>query len=83
MAMQPSRDCTELIKESEGLYQKLADGTIAAYADPVGVWTIGYGSIHHLDANRPVRKGDIITRNTAELWLNQEVAESRSSQRSM
>ncbi|NJR57449.1 MAG: lysozyme [Cyanobacteria bacterium CRU_2_1] len=79
MAMQPSRDCTELIKESEGLHYKLADGTIAAYADPVGVWTIGYGSIYHLDDNRPVRRGDIITRNTAELWLNQEINEKAAA----
>jgi len=79
MAMQPSRDCTALIKESEGLHQKLADGTIAAYADPVGVLTIGYGSIHHLDDNRPVRKGDVITRNTAELWLNQEIDEKATA----
>ncbi|NJO39243.1 MAG: hypothetical protein HC865_00720, partial [Cyanobacteria bacterium RU_5_0] len=35
MAMQPSRDCTELIKESEGLHYKLADGTIAAYPSSI------------------------------------------------
>jgi lysozyme len=75
VATQPSRDCTELIKESEGLHYKSANGTIAAYADPVGVWTIGYGSIYHLDDNRPVRKGDVISRNTAELWLNREIDE--------
>lgn len=79
MAMQPSGDCTELIKQSEGLYRKLADGTIAAYRDPVGVWTIGYGSIHHLDDNRPVREGDIITRSTAELWLKQEIDEKAAA----
>jgi GH24 family phage-related lysozyme (muramidase) len=66
MVMNPSQDCLDLIKESEGLYRKLHNGTIEAYKDPVGVWTIGYGSIQNIDGNRPMRKGDVITRDTAE-----------------
>ncbi|MBI4781435.1 MAG: glycoside hydrolase family protein [Oscillatoriophycideae cyanobacterium NC_groundwater_1537_Pr4_S-0.65um_50_18] len=73
MVMFPSKDCLELIKESEGLYRKLSNGKVAAYIDPVGVWTIGYGSTFNFDHNRPVQKGDIIDRPTAELWLNQEI----------
>lgn len=73
--MNPSQDCLELIKESEGLHRKRSDGKIEAYADPVGVWTIGYGSIHHIDENRPVRKGDAITKETAEHWLKAEMDE--------
>jgi lysozyme len=79
MGMTPSRDCIDLIKESEGLHRKLADGTIEAYADPVGIWTIGYGSIVNIDEKRPVRKGDKITRNTAELWLQQEINEKATA----
>jgi GH24 family phage-related lysozyme (muramidase) len=73
--MKPSQDCLELIKESEGLHRKRSDGKIEAYADPVGVWTIGYGSIRHIDENRPVRKGDVITKETAEHWLKAEMDE--------
>jgi lysozyme len=71
--MIPSQDCLDLVKVSEGLHRKLLNGTIEAYPDPVGVWTIGYGSIHHIDENRPVRQGDVIDRKTAERWLNQEI----------
>ncbi len=73
--MQPSQDCLNLIKESEGLHRKLPDGTIGAYVDPVGVWTIGYGSIHHINKNRAVQKGDVITEADALRWLNVEVTE--------
>ncbi len=71
--MTPSQDCLNLIKESEGLHRKLAGGMIGAYPDPVGVWTIGYGSIRHLDNDRPVREEDVIDKKTAERWLNQEI----------
>jgi GH24 family phage-related lysozyme (muramidase) len=73
MAMKPSQDCLDLIKESEGLYRKLPDGKIGAYPDPVGVWTIGYGSIFNINANRAVREGDVITEADALRWLNVEV----------
>jgi lysozyme len=79
MNMQPSQDCLNLIKESEGLHRKLPDGTIGAYVDPVGVWTIGYGSIHHIDQNRPVEEGDVITEDDASRWLNLEVKEKAAA----
>src|SRR4028119_714966 len=75
MAWNPSQHCLALIKDSEGLHHELPDGNIKAYADPVGVWTIGYGSIFHIDAGRPVKKGDVITKADAERWLKKEVDE--------
>jgi len=75
MARNPSQDCLALIKESEGLHRKLPDGNIEAYADPVRVWTIGYGSIFHIDVGRPVKRGDVITKTNAARWLQVEVDE--------
>ncbi|TAF58844.1 MAG: hypothetical protein EAZ60_01050 [Oscillatoriales cyanobacterium] len=73
--MKPSNECFELIKKWEGLHKKLPDGRIKAYLDPVNIWTIGYGSIEHLDLNRPIVEGDIITRQKADRWLQIEVGE--------
>lgn len=83
MAMQPSQDGLNLIKESEGLHRKLPNGNIGAYADPVGIWTIGYGSIHHIDKNRAVREGDVITEADALRWLNVEVDEKAEAVNSL
>ncbi len=79
MVWNPSQDCLALIKESEGLYRKLPDGNIEAYADPVGVWTIGYGSTFHIDENRPVKQGDVISKADAERWLQVEVNETATA----
>ncbi len=79
MAWNPSQDCLALIKESEGLHRKRPDGNIEAYPDPVGIWTIGYGSIFNIDAGRPVRKGDVITKVDAERWLKVEVDEKTNA----
>lgn len=73
--MNPSQDCFEIIKKWEGLHKQLPNGTIESYEDPVGIWTIGYGSINHLDQNRPILKGDVISKATAERWLKLEVEE--------
>jgi lysozyme len=75
MTLTPSQVCIELIKESEGLHRKLPNGDIQAYADPVGIFTIGYGSIFDIDKNRPVQDGDIITQADAERWLLAEIDE--------
>jgi lysozyme len=79
MVMTPSQVCLDLIKESEGLYRKLADGNIGAYQDPVGVWTIGFGSIFHIDKKRDVQSGDIITKTDAERFLALEVKEKAAA----
>ena len=51
-----------IIKEFEGFRAN-------AYRDPVGIWTIGYGTI------RGVKPGDVITRAEAERRLRHELVE--------
>ncbi|NUN66392.1 lysozyme [Pseudanabaena biceps] len=53
----PSKDCFELIKEAEGLERKLSDGNIGAYLDPVGIPTIGFGSIFNIDKKKTCSNG--------------------------
>ena len=55
----------ELIKDFEGEY-------LNAYLDPVGIPTIGYGTIFNYDENRPVKMGDKITKDTAIRFLRTE-----------
>jgi len=55
-----------LIKGFEGKY-------LSSYDDGTGKITIGYGSIYNYDENRPVRKGDVITEDTAIRWLRKEM----------
>jgi lysozyme len=73
--MRPSNECYSLIKRWEGLHRRRSDGLIEAYKDPVGIWTIGYGSINHFDLGRPIQPGDVITEAAAERWLKLEVEE--------
>ena len=56
-----------LIKGFEGKY-------LTSYDDGTGKITIGYGSIYNYDENRPVRKGDVITEDTAIRWLRKEMS---------
>jgi len=72
----PTPNCFALIKKWEGLHKKRSDGQIESYRDPVGIWTIGYGSIFHRDLNRPIQPGDVITLQAAERWLSEEVEET-------
>jgi len=56
-----------LIKGFEGKY-------LTSYDDGTGKITIGYGSIYNYDENRPVKKGDVITEDTAIRWLRKEMS---------
>jgi lysozyme len=56
-----------LIKSFEGEY-------LDAYLDPVGIPTIGYGTIYNYDAKRPVQLGDKIDKDTAIRFLRTECA---------
>jgi lysozyme len=58
---------------SETLIQQFEGLKLEAYQDSVGIWTIGYGNIRNLDTNQPIKKGDVITLDTANKWLSQEV----------
>ena len=53
----------DLIKFNEG-------SRLKAYIDPVGIYTIGWGNIFNYTKNRPVQKGDTITKAEAQLFFN-------------
>ena len=64
----------ELIKQFEGLHDLRADGMVHAYPDPLSgglPYTIGYGSTKDIDGS-PFELGDKITREKAELLLEQQ-----------
>lgn len=61
-----------IIKEFEGLY-------LNAYRDPVGIWTIGWGTIQYPDG-RKVAGGDKITVDQANQYLNFEVIQGCTGQ---
>lgn len=63
--MNPSTNCYNLIKSFEGLFLK-------AYADPIGIWTIGYGTIVYPNGVK-VKKGDVITQAQADEYLKHEI----------
>ena len=60
-----SQECTKLIKKFEGLKLK-------AYLDPVGIPTIGYGTIMYKNGQR-VKMGDKITEKQALDLLQWEI----------
>ena len=60
----------ELIKQFEGCKLK-------AYKCPAGKWTIGYGSTFYMDGS-PVKEGDKITQEDAEIMLQKIVDDFRS-----
>lgn len=64
MRMMISENCLNLITKYEGLF-------LEAYLDPVGIPTIGYGTIRYPDG-RKVRLGDEITADEAEAFLKFE-----------
>lgn len=58
--MKTSENGINLIKEFEGC-------RLAAYQDPVGVWTIGYGH------TAGVKQGDTISQEQADAYLSQDL----------
>lgn len=62
MAMKTSSKGVSLIKQFEGCRLK-------AYKCPAGVWTIGYGH------TAGVKEGDIITQETAESYLRNDLVQ--------
>ena len=68
MSKQISDNCLALVKKWEGCY-------LTAYLDPVGVWTIGYGTT---DADRSItgmtiKRGLKISQATADKWLRESL----------
>jgi lysozyme len=61
-----------LVREKEGFVP-------TAYRDPgAGVLTIGYGTTRYPDG-RPVQPGDVVTREEAERYLEQDIQEAASA----
>ena len=69
--MKPSENCYELIKSWEGCKLK-------AYKDPVGIWTIGFGTIIYPDGAK-VKQGDSITIDRADFLLKWQVLEKSTT----
>jgi lysozyme len=67
MKLKPSINAVNIIKKFEGFYPN-------AYLDPVGIPTIGYGTIRWMDGQR-VKLGQVITRELAEKMILFELAE--------
>ena len=63
--MTPSKNCIDLIKKFEGC-------KLSSYLDPIGIPTIGYGSIMWPDGKR-VKLGQKITLQQAEDMLKWEI----------
>lgn len=68
MSKRISDNCLALVKRWEGCY-------LTAYLDPVGVWTIGYGTTN---ADKPVtgttiKRGLKISQSTADSWLEKSL----------
>jgi GH24 family phage-related lysozyme (muramidase) len=70
--MRPGKDCLDLIKSFEGYHRELADGSAAAYLDPVLIPTIGWGTIQYPDGTK-VQMGDIRSRKQCEEYLQHEI----------
>lgn len=62
--MRPSAHAIELITHFESFVAK-------AYQDPVGIWTIGYGTTRV--AGKPVVQGMTCTKAEALQWLHQDL----------
>jgi lysozyme len=59
-ALKPSENCYKFIQSFEGCHTKRADGKIASYKCPAGVWTIGWGSTIYPNGQK-VGPNDVIT----------------------
>lgn len=66
--MNISSKCVDLIKNYEGFFKD-------AYLDPIGIPTIGYGTIRYDDGTE-VQLGDTCNKSDALLWLSNEVLEN-------
>lgn len=76
--MKRSPECDALVKAWEGYYTKVDSVFVKAYLDPVGVWTIGWGSIKSPDGQAVTRETRI-THTEAARWLDHELDETENS----
>lgn len=68
MSKQISDNCLALVKKWEGCY-------LTAYLDPVGVWTIGYGTTNADKSitGKTIKRGLKISQATADKWLRESL----------
>lgn len=68
MSKQISDNCLALVKRWEGCY-------LTAYLDPVGVWTIGYGTTNADKSitGTTIKRGLKISQATADKWLKKSL----------
>lgn len=69
-------DAKKIIQHFEGVHDLQEDGTIKAYKDPVGIFTIGWGSTYI--NGRKVREDDVITLTKANKLLLQDIERFRN-----
>lgn len=72
----------KLIQHFESCLQPIGGGDYRAYKDPVGIWTIGWGTISYPDG-RAVRKGDVISQHEADKYLQWEIQEKSEGVRKL
>ena len=64
----------DLIKQFEGLHDgDKSTAILEPQRDPIGIWTIGWGSIYDLAGRRVTRNTAPITRDMAEMLLRREI----------
>ena len=68
MSKRISDNCLALVKKWEGCY-------LTAYLDPVGVWTIGYGTTNADKSitGTTIKRGLKISQDTADKWLKKSL----------
>jgi lysozyme len=67
------REALELVISFEGYHRRLPDDRAAPYRDPVGIWTIAYGSIWRLDGTRVEGTDEPITREQGMALMHLEL----------
>ena len=60
--MKPNKATIDLIKEFEGFRAK-------AYLDPVGIWTVGYGTTSRAGVGLHVDQSTVVSHEEAEYYL--------------
>lgn len=66
------QEAAEFIKKFEGYHKTLPDGSCTAYLDPIGIPTIGWGSIYDTDGSR-VKMGRVWSKQLAQEQLEKEI----------
>lgn len=68
-----NKSCIDIICKWEGLHKQNPDGMISPYLDPVGIPTIGWGTIQYPNGNRVKMSDPRATKEQCRSWLMFEV----------